>query len=229
MRPQIFELKIWHRQQKLILSNLVEALLCLRKESLCKKEEAEITDELYWCIERCLKNNNLGKEFTVYPPDSPMPPKPKKNKKKTSEQKEGKKRPDLQIAWTNQQAVDLSHFRRIYVIECKRLGNALSGNVNKLYFNLGIKRFDCKIHRYADEVVSGAMVGYVQNMEFDVILNEINHAASSDDFAELVLSKDGWQIEGVSLLGQKLKRSQLNPKNFDLHHFWVDVREKNDA
>ena len=69
------------------------------------------------------------------------------------------------------------------------------------------------------------MVGYVQSMEFDGILQEINLAINKnpEPISSLSSPVSGWQEKGASELEHQLERSfPISP--FRMHHFWVDLR-----
>ena len=78
---------------------------------------------------------------------------------------------------------------------------------------------------YAKDQDQGIMVGFIQNMDFEDILLEVNqHAAQfQPTLPMLILSTEGWQEQGVNNLTQILSRNfEVSP--FPLKHFWVDLR-----
>jgi len=70
------------------------------------------------------------------------------------------------------------------------------------------------------------MASYVQEMEFDTILSEINSyiAATGSSIPELATPAGGWQYQGVNQLSHSFQRS-YSPFNFFLQHFWIDMRD----
>ncbi len=116
---------------------------------------------------------------------------------------------------------------RRFVLECKRLGKPTSSSwiLNENYVQNGIHRFVTSPHEYGKGDDTGGMVGYIQSMELNEILEEVNAAArnSSAPTLELTLSSDGWKENGVSELEHELTRN-FPISVFFLHHFWVDLR-----
>ena len=67
------------------------------------------------------------------------------------------------------------------------------------------------------------MVGYVQSMDFEAILCEVNLSASNQHVPCINLGEPGWQADGTSTLAHVLERSfAFSP--FHLWHYWVDLR-----
>ncbi len=122
-------------------------------------------------------------------------------------------------------------------IECKRLGSPTSPSwkLNPNYVYHGIVRFISKGHRYGQHTQSGAMIGYLEDMTCEKILQEINAAIEQvkqtsfvqtlsppTKISPLSLSQDGWQDKSPSRLSHQLERSF--PKSpFTLWHFWLDL------
>lgn len=114
-------------------------------------------------------------------------------------------------------------------IECKRLGLPTSPGwvLNRQYIRNGVARFLCASHRYGNGVSAGAMIGYIQSMKPSEILEEVNEhlrkncgsVASVLDFSPVELD----DIE-VARTAQSLERDEVAPREFTLHHVWVDLR-----
>lgn len=79
-------------------------------------------------------------------------------------------------------------------------------------------------HGYGKFTSSGAMIGYVESMEFAEILTEINQCAKEERITSIGTPVNGWQKNGISILHQTLDRPQVEPSPFDLRHLWVDLR-----
>ena len=78
-------------------------------------------------------------------------------------------------------------------------------------------------HGYGQACSSGAMIGYIQNMDFDEILSEVNSTCCDKQIPGIVLSDAGWQEDGISRLDHGFERLfPISP--FDLRHLWVDLR-----
>jgi hypothetical protein len=114
-----------------------------------------------------------------------------------------------------------------YTIECKRLGTRVGRwvlNVN--YVKKGVLRFITEEHGYGKATPSGAMIGYVQSMELDDVLGEVNAASKRSSLPPIVRADVAWQENAVTRLGHKLTRPSSLLSPFDLHHLWVDIRTR---
>jgi hypothetical protein len=95
--------------------------------------------------------------------------------------------------------------------------------LNENYVQNGILRFMTEEHGYAKGEKSGAMVGYIQNMEFKDILKEVNMAANVAVIPQLTLSKKIWLKQGTYNLEHMIPRP-FSHSPFLLMHFWIDIR-----
>lgn len=113
---------------------------------------------------------------------------------------------------------------RFYHVECKRLrSRSRSTRFTSEYVVNGICRFIKKTHCYGQHVNSGAMVAYVQDMELQPLLDEVNDEALLAALPQLQLAPEGWQTV-VSRLDHQLNRTEVEPTPFNLRHLWVDLR-----
>jgi hypothetical protein len=119
-------------------------------------------------------------------------------------------------------------------VECKRLGSPTSSNwkLNPNYVHHGIIRFASEGHRYGQYIQSGAMIGYLEDMACEEILQEVNAAieqvkqtlSPQTKIFPLSSPQDGWKDKATSRLNHQLERSF--PKSpFTLWHFWLDLRD----
>lgn len=117
-------------------------------------------------------------------------------------------------------------------IECKRLGSPTSSSwkLNPNYVHHGIVRFVSEGHRYGQHTQSGAMVGYLEDMTCQEILQEVNATieqvkqtlSPQTKISPLLSPQTGWQARATSRLTHQLERSF--PKSpFTLWHFWLDL------
>lgn len=87
-----------------------------------------------------------------------------------------RKRPDFR--WTLSDPLERNPRKatKDYTIECKRLREKSSKGWDfiKEYVVSGIIRYVSKEHSYGIGTKSGAMIGYVQNMEYEEALKQIN-------------------------------------------------------
>jgi hypothetical protein len=136
-----------------------------------------------------------------------------------------RKRPDFACTMKDMQAVHPSLSQVSYYLECKRLGRQEGDQVfNDLYSEKGIARFMTEEHQYAKGCESAAMIGFVEDMEPDAVLREVNAFATGRAIPSLTKAAAGWMSgEATVLPGVSLNRSfDTNP--ILLHHFWVDLR-----
>jgi hypothetical protein len=102
------------------------------------------------------------------------------------------------------------------------LPSSASWVLNRNYVEHGIARFEHPDWGYAEGSSSGMMVGFMQTMEPDAILAEVNDHITS--FPALSLSGRRWTLKALTLLEPQSfdRRVLLTP--FTLNHFWVDLR-----
>lgn len=134
-------------------------------------------------------------------------------------------RPDFQCGFVNLQEGDDDRASMFFTIECKRLGTQVGRwilNVN--YVEKGVVRFVTEEHGYGKATPSGAMVGYVQSLEFDDVLAEVNVAIQRRSLPLIVLAVPGWKARAVTRLDHRLIRPESLVSPFDLRHLWVDLR-----
>lgn len=114
---------------------------------------------------------------------------------------------------------------RYFVIECKRLGRPPRKDwiLNENYVGHGILRLVHAEHGYAKSEASAAMVGYIESMEPESILAEVNVAANKVGVASIPRPLAGWQIDGVSRLDHQVARPSPGSA-LALRHLWVDLR-----
>ena len=97
--------------------------------------------------------------------------------------------------------------------------------MNSNYINLGMVRFINAAHGYGKGEKSGAMVGYVENMEWDQVYSEVNYAATLTMVANLSQSQIKWIDNDINRLYSEIIRAfRVSP--FHLYHFWIDLRDK---
>lgn len=131
------------------------------------------------------------------------------------------KKPDFSLELND----DL-HESVFFHIECKRLGSPTSKKwiYNKQYAENGIHRFTTDKFCYGTDLTSGAMVGYVEDMEFDEILSEVNTAITEKlKIEQIVKHSDTWQEKSTSLLSHSFDRP-FEKSPFTLHHLWIDLK-----
>jgi len=209
----------WKTFQRHVANLIIEALLLLRQRDDLVKDEVELSRLLFLCLGNA--NRHFGLPLPAY--DGRNPPHPEDKKKAKREDN----RPD--IYWTLMDyETDCQDWYRIFALECKRLGKKTDAGwiFNEHYVIDGILRFFLEEKGYGKGCETGAMVGYVQDMEFNDILREVNsyltsHASSLSTLVEPV---NGWQSQGVSHFSHTFNRSYI-PSPFSLQHFWIDIKD----
>ncbi len=134
------------------------------------------------------------------------------------------KRPDFQWSFLDDQATDLDRATRTYVVECKRLGQAIGAwTFNANYVAQGVGRYIAKSHLYGKDDASGGMIGYIQSMDVDTIWAEIDHNLSSAGISVLPKLSPISGSPALHVASHELIRSDASSP-FYLHHIWVDLR-----
>jgi|SRR6266566_3107917 len=210
----------WPTFKEQIASLIFEALLLLRQQNVLVKDEKELNRLLYQCILEANSN------FLLPPPayDAHNPPDPEAKRKEKREDN----LPDLY--WTLiDHGANYQIWYRTFILECKRLDKKKKSSnweYTEQYVITGMLRFFLDEKGYGKGCEMGAMVGYIQDMEFDQILEEINSHIATYEPSIPLLSKpvEGWQRQGVSYLIHSFDRSFI-PEHFTLQHFWLDMKE----
>lgn len=209
----------WKTFQKHIASLIIEALLLLRQRDDLVKDEFELNRLLFLCLGYA--NRQFGLPLPAY--DGRNPPHPEDKQKAKREDN----RPDIYWNLMDYEATYPGWYRT-FALECKRLGKKTDAGwvFNEHYVIDGILRFFLEEKGYGKGCETGAMVGYVQNMEFDDILYEVNSCLTScgPSISPLVEPINGWQNQGVSHLSHTFDRSFI-PSPFSLQHFWIDMKD----
>jgi hypothetical protein len=210
--------KIWAKREAKCLSIIERALSLLRAARDLPETEVQLNRWLYFCL--------LAASRELYPDDEIAPvaecnnqPDPDNKARVKREQK----RPDYQWIFLDRYEPDAQRSSRQFVVECKRLGKPSRADwvLNLNYSNHGVSRFRDPEWAYAKLMQSGAMIGYWQDMEKDV-LQEVNGGCQSNSLPDLILV-GAWNPGNISRLEHILERSfEISP--FKLHHLWVDLR-----
>lgn len=220
-QPQLSKLNIWERHEQRVLKILLEALTILQTKAAASLSEIYLNRKLYFCLLEA--NRNMGKEGFLYAPtcEAKNPPDP------DDEQRAGRenKIPDFYWGYLDVMEPDPRRSARNFYIECKRLGKPPRPDwiLNENYVHHGICRFITKEHGYAQGEQSAAMVGYVQSMELEDILREVNTAAMSVSVPKINISDKGWKFKGVNQLQHKINHP-FPTSQFKLWHLWIDLR-----
>lgn len=134
------------------------------------------------------------------------------------------KRPDFQWSFLDDQAKDLDHATRTYVVECKRLGQAIGAwTFNANYVTQGVGRYIAKSHLYGKDDAGGGMIGYIQSMDIDTIWTEVDHNLGNAGIPALPKLSPISGSPALHVASHELIRSDASSP-FHLHHIWVDLR-----
>lgn len=224
-QPSIPALRTWHEHEQRVLEVVCLALADLQTVEQLPTGEPALNRELHFCLRRVnvrLQRQGRGVQspFVWEAQNQPL------IDDETRAAREDK-RPDFQCGFVNLQEGDDDRASMFYTIECKRLGrpaNRWVFNVN--YVEKGVVRFVTEEHGYGKATPSGAMVGYVQSMELDDVLGEVNAASKRSSLPPIVRADTAWQENAVTRLGHALTRPSSLLSLFDLHHLWVDIRTR---
>jgi len=225
-QPRISQLNTWESFEEHVLKILLGALSILRNKTNIPQEERLLNREFFFCLRKAddeLWFSGKGGLNRSPVPEGKNPPHPNDKQQAKRENKV----PDFYWDWRDNTASNPDWAWHYYCVECKRLGKPTSPQwiLTENYVRDGVLRFITEEHGYAKGEKSGAMVGYIQNMQMDDILREVNNFAQQASISAIVLSDNGWKDGGVSKLDQHLDLPEVLPTPFDLRHLWVDLRQ----
>jgi len=199
-----------------------EALSILQCETCLRKDEQSLNRTLYFCFRQATHKLELNHHLPT--PEGKNPPNPDDEERAVRENKI----PDFYWHFSDHTELNPRHCERRFVLECKRLGKPPSPRwiLNKNYVEDGIRRFMTEEHGYGMGDESGAMIGYVQNTEFDAVFCEVNATIDEmnrEPVTTLQPPTEGWKVDGISYLDHTLERS-FPQTPFHLCHLWADLR-----
>lgn len=227
-QPSIFRKDLWAQQQERLMEVLSHALaLLVQGEPMPDPDEEEITRRLAICCRKI--SFRLDKEGRGIAGELHWETKDLAQYMDTGIPVKEVKKPDCQYAFRDQQASRWEDHEKSLTIECKRLGrypnspHTRKSILNQDYVKDGIRRFIDESHSYGKTAPHGIMIGYVQNMDLDDILAEVNAECKAHKIPELTLFAQGWQVGLVSHLDHQLIRA-FPITSFVLRHMWTDLR-----
>ena len=218
--PPIQSSILWAKQEARFLAVLERGLVLLHDKLELPQGEVDLNRELYFSL---LSASREANEDISPLCECNNQPDPDDEKRAT---REGK-RPDFQWVYLDRFEPDPNRSSKQFVVECKRLGFSTRTDwvLNRNYVDHGIVRFINSQWGYARRLASGAMVGYWQSMEGDVILRDVNDAAKKHGISPIVLTLDVQEGDFFVKLEHILERPfDISP--FTLLHRWVDLRGK---
>lgn len=222
-QPLLSHLNVWNQHERRVLAVLKEALSLLCAQTNLQRSEVELNRRLYFCLltanAKLWRANSGGFD---HPPvsEGKNQPDPDDSKRAIREYKI----PDFQWSFIDHAAEDPRRGAHYFIIECKRLGSPPRSDwiLNQNYVQHGIMRLVRPEHGYAKNEPSGAMVGYLESMDPDDILTDVNEAAANAAVGAIPYPQGGWQIDGISHLEHQVAR--LPEPMLTLRHLWVDLR-----
>lgn len=219
---------LWQRHEELILEVFFLALKLLCKEQFLPKDEDEITEKLSVKARKANFKLNRQDRGLGYPPtwQGQIAPGTESEVGSTFT----RKIPDFQCPYKDESAKNAEQAYLSYCVECKRLGKTLDSgwNLNKNYVQKGISRFLTAEHSYGKAAESGAMIGYVQNMEIDTVNKEVNQyigQVKKHEIPPIKFPPNGFSQGKTVSITQQLERTEVLPSKFNLRHVWVDLRK----
>jgi hypothetical protein len=227
VRPNLKRLNFWVEHERRVLQVLAIALRLLARERDLPATENQINRKLYFCILQAIRElYEQGVDLGSYPIyEGNNQPDASDEARAARESK----RPDFQFGLIDHQEPNPDASAKQYVVECKRLGESGRSDwvLNTNYVEHGVVRFHVEGYGYGKSGSSGAMIGYMQNANAEVVLDEVNQVAIARGIARITLSREGWQRGGVSTLTHRLDRA-VRPTPFTLHHLWLDLLHHSD-
>lgn len=205
---------LWQRHEARCLAVLCRALGLLAEGPACERETA-INRRLY----RAIIGAQVDAERDGQPPMAPVVPEGMNPPDLSDEHRAARenKRPDFY--WGVIDHLADPGTARQYVLECKRLTQrSASWSYTHEYVRSGILRFITEAHGYGKGASSGAMVGYLQHIETDEALSEVNHCASAAGIPPLERRSDP-EAAGLELEHILSRPFPCSP--YLLTHIWV--------
>lgn len=220
--PRLKAAITWPKYEKAVLAVFTEALRRLARRSNLPQGEEPINFELYWLCRKVHYEQMQAKSTIPFFIDFDSTNQPEPDD--VADSRRLKKRPDFACKLTNEQAPDEFSSQIVFSLECKRLGQAEPNWVlNENYSEYGMLRFMQADHSYAKGCSSAIMIGYVQNMEPDDVLTDVNRHAGTRNIPSLFRAAASWAAKDVTYLSNRLARD-FTAEPLDMSHLWVDLR-----
>jgi hypothetical protein len=229
-RLDLATIDLWGQHEQRVLKVFARGLAILRDRVLQTRvaqpdaftNEDSLNRELYFCL--CEANHEAlswpeGPLHQVPVYESRNPPSASDRSRAAREWK----RPDFQSGYQDHQAAPRESVRN-FVIECKRVGQSLSGwQLNINYAREGVHRFINPDSGYGRDDEAGAMMGYMKGMQPGDILEEVNAALNQLAVVEIEEPGSGWKVRGVTQLPahRVVRNFPISP--YRIVHQWVDL------
>lgn len=222
-RPNLYDLPVWDNFEKRVIEVFSLGLNALALKAMLPVQEDFLSRELYRCcleVNHRLRKSGRGVEYILTQvANQPLPD----DEYRASRLQ---KRPDFACGYHDDSLPEdrFEHADYFYTVECKRLGSPSSPSwvLNRNYVEHGVNRFEDPEWGYAQGASSGLMVGFMQNMEPESILAEVN--GHFETLPAISLASGGWTLKALTVLDIHTFDRRFRPSPFQLRHFWVDLR-----
>ncbi len=215
---------LWLRHVERVQYVLFLALQRLRAEQGLPLHEEQLDERLYLKardVYYALKATERPQAFNLFPKGKHSPV-----QEADLDEEWLRKQPDFKWRMQDDSAVSREGLTKDFDIESKRLGTPTSQTwvLTEQYVISGITRFLSSSHRYGNNVNDGAMIGYIQDWDVAGILGEVNQQVTAQTEYSIPTLRFSNHKQTVIQTRQTLKRSEVVPSSFCLHHLWVDLR-----
>ena len=220
-RPSLIHQKLWQSRRKHYLAVFENALMLLRQRHELPVNELGLVRELHFASVTARRTLDPTGRFGSPVFEAQNLPNPDSARIEAFEHK----RPDIQWIHDDESAIDDRHREKSFVIECKRLGQTTRSrwDLNQQYVTGGVHRFHSAEWKYGLHMSEGMMIGFVQDMDLDAILEVTNAHLTTRCQSHLKL-ETRFIPTGVSRLTHVFERS-FSRSPFTLLHLWLDIRD----
>jgi hypothetical protein len=225
-RPNLFELPVWGDLEQRVHEIFARALIGLAQEPRLPREEDPLNRKLLHSCRRAnyeLRREGRGLPCPIFyeASNQPVADDPERASRL-------RKRPDFQCGYHDDLADNAEDSELFYTVECKRLGLPTRSDwvLNLNYVVNGINRFIRGESGYAKGAPSGMMIGYIQSMEPEAVLFEVNQNALSQGVPAITLPPGAWVSQGLTVLNPHVFPRDIEPRTFSLCHHWIDLRHR---
>lgn len=222
-RPNLYELPVWDDFEQRVVEVFSLGLAALVTKERLPSQEDFLSQELHRCCREAnhrLRKEGRGVEYILAQVTNQPSPDDEYRASRLQ------KRPDFACGYHDDSLPEdrFEYADYFYTVECKRLGSPSSSSwvLNRNYVEHGVKRFEDPEWGYAQGASSGLMVGFMQNMEPDSILVEVNGHLTT--FPSISLTSGSWTPKALTVLDAHTFDRRFLPSPFQLRHFWVDLR-----
>jgi hypothetical protein len=218
-RPSLMSIDLWPLHESRCMQLLREALILL-DDGPVDEGECDLNRRLYRSIiaahTRAARDG--AEQLPVVVPEGRNPPVESDAERAAREYKI----PDFYWAYVDHLAEPGA--ARQFVVECKRLTKATKNwNYTEQYVHAGVLRFVTVEHAYGKDARAGAMVGYLQAMDVEQALAEINTSANAQGIAPLTIRRR----PGDTLIELDHQLTRPFPDSpFLLMHIWTSGQER---